>query len=83
LSQEAEHRLRRGLDEDETISSLWGDAAQAANPAHPLNKSTKRHRAMTRFKEDLGGELADRAIRQIRENEEPAGESNPDEKPLA
>jgi hypothetical protein len=147
LSQEAEHRLRRGLDEDETISSLWGDAktlammrlaaqvvlslakvrdakvhwtadvgvfdvaidaitgtlklfrpqvaeglsigspeigvpalgiireAQAANPAHPLNKSTKRHRAMTRFKEDLGEELADRAIGQIRENEEPAGET--------
>jgi len=26
LSQEAEHRLRRGLDEDATISSFWGDA---------------------------------------------------------
>jgi hypothetical protein len=25
LSQEAEHRLRQGLDEDETISSFWGD----------------------------------------------------------
>ena len=25
LSQEAEHRLRRGLDQDETISSFWGD----------------------------------------------------------
>jgi hypothetical protein len=146
LSQEAEHRLRRGFDEDETISSLWGDAktlaimrlaaqvvlslakvrdakvhwtadvgvfdeaidaitgtlklfrpqvakglsiaspeigvpalgiireAQAANPAHPLSKSTKRHRAMTRFKEDLGEELVDRAIGRI-VNEEPAGET--------
>src|SRR5271169_2882666 len=26
LSQEAEHRLRRGLDDDATISSFWGDA---------------------------------------------------------
>jgi TraY domain len=24
LSQETEHRLRRGLDEEEAISSLWG-----------------------------------------------------------
>jgi hypothetical protein len=30
LSQEAEHRLRRGLDEDETISSLWGGAKTLA-----------------------------------------------------
>jgi hypothetical protein len=137
LSQEAEHRLRRALDEDETISSFWGDAktfammrltaqavlslgkvrdtkvhwtanveafdaameaiigtlrvfrpvvatslstgspeigapaltilreAQAADPARPLSKSTRRQRAMTRFKEDLGEELVDRAINQI------------------
>lgn len=26
LSQETEHRLRRALDEDQTISSFWGDA---------------------------------------------------------
>jgi hypothetical protein len=144
LSQEAEHRLRRGLDEDETISSLWGDSktlammrlvaqvvlslgkvreakmhwtadvevfdaameaiigtlrvfrphmlgpaslatgspdigapalgivreAKAADPARPLNKSTTRQRAMTRFKEDLGEELADRAINRIPENAE-------------
>jgi hypothetical protein len=141
LSQEAEHRLRRGLDEDETISSFWGDPktfammrlaaqavlslgkvrdakvhwtanveafdaameaiigtlkvfrplaatslsagspeigapaldiireAQAADPARPLNKSTRRQRAMTRFKEDLGEELVDRAINQIPENQ--------------
>jgi hypothetical protein len=137
LSQEAEHRLRRGLDQDETISSFWGDPktfammrlaaqavlslgkvrdtevhwtanveafdaameaiigtlrvfrplvatslstgspeigvpvlailreAQAADPTRPLNKSTRRQRAMTRFKEHLGEELVDRAIDQI------------------
>jgi hypothetical protein len=134
LSQEAEHRLRRGLDDDATISSFWGDAktfaimrlaaqviqsldevshakvhwtadpkafdaainaiagtlklfrplqsedlsvaspeigvpalkivaeAQAAELSRPLNKSSKRHRAMGQFKEDLGQELADRVI---------------------
>jgi TraY domain len=30
LSQEAEHRLRRGLDEEEAISSLWGDVKTSA-----------------------------------------------------
>jgi plasmid stability protein len=30
LSQEAEHRLRRGLDEEETISKLWGDVKTSA-----------------------------------------------------
>jgi hypothetical protein len=30
---------------------------QAADPARPLNKSTKRQRAMTRLKEDLGEQL--------------------------
>jgi hypothetical protein len=134
LSQETEHRIRRGLDDDATISSFWGDAktfaimrlaaqviqsldevshakvhwtadpkpfdaainaiagtlklfrplqsedlsvaspeigvpalkivaeAQAAELSRPLNKSSKRHRAMGRFKEDLGQELADRVI---------------------
>jgi hypothetical protein len=143
LSQEAEHRLRRGLDEDETISSSWGDPktlammrlaaqtvlslgkvrdtkvhwtadveafdaameaiigtlrvfrplvatslstdspeigapalailreAQAADPARPLNKSTRRQRAMMRFKEALGEELVGRAINQIPENQPP------------
>jgi hypothetical protein len=137
LSQEAEHRLRRGLDEEETISSLWGDAktsamlrlaaqvvqslatvrdakmhwtadarvfdaaieavaetlklfrpvqaeglsvgspeigdpalafvkeAQATELSRPLSKSSRRQRAMGRFKEDLGQELADRAINRI------------------
>jgi hypothetical protein len=37
--------------------------AQAADPARPLNKSTKRQRAMTRLKEDLGEELTERAVR--------------------
>jgi plasmid stability protein len=30
LSQEAEHRLRRGLDEEEAISKLWGDVKTSA-----------------------------------------------------
>jgi hypothetical protein len=149
LSQEAEHRLRRGLDEDETISSLWGDPktfammrlaaqavmslgqvrdtkvhwtadvevfdaameaiigtlrlfrplvatslstgspeigapalsiireAQAADPARRLNRSTRRQRAMTRFKEDLGEELVDRAINQIPENQLPQARQEP------
>jgi hypothetical protein len=135
VSQEFEHRLRRGLDEDEPIESTWGDSktrammrlaaqavqslgnvqnakvhwtadvdlfdaaleaitlrvfrphaltavgittdsprlgtptvgiireAQPADPARPLNKSTKRQRAMTRLKEDLGEELTARAVR--------------------
>jgi hypothetical protein len=37
--------------------------AQAADPARPLNRSTKRQRAMTRLKEDLGEELTERAVR--------------------
>jgi TraY domain len=148
LSQEAEHRLRRGLDEDETISSFWGDSrtlammqlaaqavlslgkvrgaevhwtadaelfdaamekifgtlqvfrpivgtsfstdspefsapaldiireAQAADPARPLNKSTRQQRAMARLKQDLGEELADRAVNQIHEKDQ----TNPSEK---
>src|ERR1700732_3324974 len=36
---------------------------QAADPARPLNKSTKRQRAMTRLKEDLGEQLTERAVR--------------------
>jgi hypothetical protein len=140
LSQEAEHRLRRGLDEEETISSLWGDAktsamlrlaaqvvqsvatvrdaklhwtadarvfdvaieaiaktlklfrplqaeglsvgspaigapalaivkeAQATELSRPLSKSSRRQRAIGRFKEDLGQELADRAIDRIHEH---------------
>jgi hypothetical protein len=137
VSQEFEHRLRRGLDEDETIESTWGDQktlsmmrlaaqavqslgnvqnakvhwtadvdlfdaaleaitgtlrvfrphvfiatgfatcppelgtpalriireAQAADPTRSLNRSTKRQRAMTRLKEDLGEELTERAVR--------------------
>ena len=156
LSQEAEHRLRWGFDEDQTISSFWGDSktfammrlaaqavhslgkvrstdvhwtadvelfdtaleaiigvlrvfrphavvatslatgspefgaptlgilreAQAADPARPLNKSTRRQRAMTRFKEDLGEELAARAINQIHKNEEqPQARRKPRRKP--
>jgi hypothetical protein len=140
LSQEAEHRLRRGLDEEATISSLWGDAktsamlrlaaqvvqslaivrdakmhwtadtrvfdaaieaiaetlklfrpvqaeglsvgspeigapalaivkeAQATELSRPLSKSSRRQRAIARFKEDLGQELADRAIDRIHEH---------------
>jgi hypothetical protein len=30
LSQETEHRLRRGLDEEEATSSLWGDVKTSA-----------------------------------------------------
>jgi hypothetical protein len=37
--------------------------AQAADPARPLNRSTKRQRAMTRLKEDLGEELTEHAVR--------------------
>jgi hypothetical protein len=140
LSQETEHRLRRGLDEEEAISSLWGDAktsamlrlaaqvvhslgtvrdtkvhwttdaelfdaainaiaetlklfrpmkaegistcppeigasasrivkeAQATDLSRPLSKSARRQRAMARFKEDLGQELASRAIDRTREH---------------
>jgi hypothetical protein len=45
--------------------------AQAADPARALNKSTRRQRAMTRFKEDLGEELVERAINQIPGNQLP------------
>ena len=137
LSQETEHRLRRGLDEEEATSSLWGDVktsamlrlaaqvvqsvrtlqdtkvhwtadamvfdsaieaiagtlklfhplqaegfsvgspeigaaalkiveeAQATELSRPLSKSSRRQRAMARFKEDLGQELAGRAIDRI------------------
>jgi hypothetical protein len=140
LSQETEHRLRRGLDEDEAISSLWGDArtsamlrlaaqvvqslgtvrdtkvhwttdaelfdaainaiaetlklfrpmqaegisvcppeigapalrivkeAQAADLSRPLSKSSRRQRTMARFKEDLGQELASRAVDRTHEH---------------
>ena len=129
MSQEAEHRLRRGLDDEEAISKLWGDVktsamlrlaaqvvqslgtmrdtkvhwtadakvfdsaieaiagtlklfrplqaegisvgspeidapalkiveeAQATELSRPLSKSSRRQRAMARFKEDLGQEL--------------------------
>jgi hypothetical protein len=46
--------------------------AQAADPTGPLNKSTRRQRAMTRFKEDLGKQLVERAIDQIAERQPPA-----------
>ena len=140
LSQEAEHRLRRGLDEEEAISKLWGDVktsamlrlaaqvvqslgttrdtkvhwtadaklfdsaieaiagtlklfrplqaegisvgspeidapalkiveeAQATKLSRPLSKSSRRQRAMARFKEDLGQELTNRAIDRIHEH---------------
>jgi hypothetical protein len=140
LSQETEHRLRRGLDEEEAISSLWGDVktsamlrlaaqvvqslrtvrdikvhwttdaelfdaainaiaetlklfrpmqaegisvcppeigapalgivkeAQATDLSRPLGKSSRRQRAIARFKEDLGQELASRAIDRIHEH---------------
>ena len=128
LSQEAEHRLRRGLDEEEAISKLWGDVktsamlmrdtkvhwtadakvfdsaieaiagtlklfrplqaegisvgspeidapalkiveeAQATELSRPLSKSSRRQRAMARFKEDLGQELTNRAIDRIHEH---------------
>jgi hypothetical protein len=140
LSQEAEHRLRRGLDEEEAISRLWGDVktsamlrlaaqvvqslgtvrdtkvhwtadaelfdaainaiaetlklfrpvqaegisvcppeigapalgivkeAQATDLSRPLGKSSRRQRAMARFKEDLGQELASRAIDRTHEH---------------
>ncbi len=137
ISQEFEHRLRRGLDEDEKIESTFGDQrthalmqlaakavnsmpnlrnpkvhwtadpdlftqalevitktlnifrphsleatglaispqftdpvlelvseAKAADPAHPLNRSTRRQRAMVRLKDQLGG-LADVATGQL------------------
>jgi hypothetical protein len=141
LSQETEHRLRRGLDDDEAIASFWGDAktfaimrlaaqvvqslekvrdakvhwtldpeafdtaieaiagtlklfrplqpeglsvaspdigvpaleileeAQAIEVSRPLSKSSRRQRAMARFKEDLGQELADRATDRIRKRQ--------------
>jgi hypothetical protein len=154
LSQETEHRLRRGLDEDERISGFWGDSktfammrlvaqavlslgkvrgakvhwtadvalfdaameaiigtlrsfrpliatnlstgspklgvpvlglireAQAADPMYPLSKSTRRRRALTRLREDLGEELANRAINQFHENEErPHARQKPRRKP--
>jgi plasmid stability protein len=140
LSQEAEHRLRRGLDEEEAISRLWGDLktsamlrlaaqvvqslgtvrdtkvhwtrdavlfdaainaiaetlklfrpiqaegisvcpseigapalrivkeAQGTDLSRPLSKSSRRQRAMARFKEDLGQELASQAIDRTREH---------------
>ena len=140
LSQEAEHRLRRGLDEEEAISKFWGDVktsamlrlaaqvvqsvrtlqdtkvhwtadakvfdsaieaiagtlklfrplqaegisvgspeidapalkiveeAQATELSRPLSKSSRRQRAMARFKEDLGQELTNRAIDRIHEH---------------
>jgi hypothetical protein len=140
LSQETEHRLRRGLDEEVVISSLWGDVktsamlrlaaqvvqsmrtlqntkvhwtadakvfdrtieaiagtlklfrplqaegfsvgspkidvpalkiieeAQATELPRPLSKSSRRQRAIARFKEDLGQELTDRAIDRINEH---------------
>lgn len=37
--------------------------AQAVDPARPLNKSTKRQRALMRLKEELGEELVARAAR--------------------
>jgi hypothetical protein len=55
--------------------------AQAADPARPLNKSTRRQRAMTRFKEDLGEELVDRAINQIPENQLPQARQKQRRKP--
>jgi hypothetical protein len=40
LSQETEHRLRRGLDDEEAISKLWGDVKTSAmlRLAAPLNR---------------------------------------------
>lgn len=141
LSQEAEHRLRRGLDEEEAISKLWGDVktsamlrlaaqvvqslgtmrdtkvhwtadakvfdsaieaiagtlklfrplqaegisvgspeidapalkiveeAQATELSRPLSKSSRRQRAMARFKEDLGQELTNRALTEFTSTE--------------
>jgi hypothetical protein len=140
VSQEFEHQLRRGLDEDERIEGIFGDLrtyalmklaaqavnslcnlknpkvhwtadpdlfdqaleaitgtlkvfrphqltavglrvgspqlgtpvleivreVQAADPARPLHKSTKRQRAMARLKDELG-ELTDRAASQLHE----------------
>jgi hypothetical protein len=154
LSQETEHRLRRGFDEDEKIASLWGDAktlammrlaaqavlslgkvrgakvhwtadvelfdaamkaingtlrafrpliatnlstgspeigapvlalireAQAADPMYPLGKGTRRRRALAQLREDLGEELANRAINQFHEIEErPHARPKPGGKP--
>lgn len=150
LSQEAEHRLRRGLDEEEAISSFWGDAktsamlrlaaqvvqslgavrdtkvhwtadakvfdsaieaiaetlklfrpmqaegisvgspeigapalrivkeAQATELSRPLSKSSRRQRAMARFKEDLGQELTNRAIDRIHEHRGDLGKPTKD-----
>jgi hypothetical protein len=153
LSQETEHRARRGLDEDERISNFWGDSktfammrlaaqavqslgkvrgakvhwtadvklfdaameaiigtlwafrpliatnlstaspkigapalgfireAQAADPIYPL-KGTRRRRALARLREDLGEELANRAINQSHGNEErPHASPKPGSKP--
>jgi hypothetical protein len=42
--------------------------AQASDVSRPLNKSSRRQRAMARLKEDLGQELASRAIDRIHEH---------------
>jgi hypothetical protein len=42
--------------------------AQATDQSRPLSKSSRRQRAMARFKEDLGEELASRAIDRIHEH---------------
>jgi hypothetical protein len=56
--------------------------AQAADPAYPLSKSTRRRRALARFREDLGEELANRAINQSHGNEErPHARPKPGSKP--
>src|SRR6266508_4607767 len=70
VSQEFEFRLRRGLDEDEKIETAppeLGTPAlvekvreiQAADPARPLGKASKRERAMLRLQSELG-DLVDR-----------------------
>jgi hypothetical protein len=44
------------------------EEAQATELSRPLSKSSRRQRAMARFKEDLGQELTNRAIDRIHEH---------------
>jgi hypothetical protein len=44
------------------------EEAQATKLSRPLSKSSRRQRAMARFKEDLGQELTNRAIDRIHEH---------------
>jgi plasmid stability protein len=68
LSQEAEHRLRRGLDEEEAISKLWGDvktsamlrlAAQVVQSRPTRPRPTSRALITTQFSDSIARGFSD------------------------